>query len=162
MNLNNQIKKGFLTMAVLVPLLWSMESMAGSTTLVLKRNTLQNVNDAAGLWQYDAGQVFQGTTQVGYYQATNRVTTKGGAVLNAAAETITVFLDDAQLKGSAPRNITLEGAHDYSSGNFQGSVSAASSQYSWIKGANASGNYVSTGILDLTINWLESDTLTLP
>jgi len=166
MPLKNQIKKSLIAIALLLPFLLSTESLAGSASLTLKQTNLTNVTDPAGTWQHEAGQVLNGSTLVGYYIAYRRVTTGGTTVLNTATETLTVFLDTAHVTNSAPRNITIEGAHDFTSGNFQGSVSAASSQYSWIKGANAIVNYGTTTATaktgDLTINWLEADTLTLP
>ena len=61
------------TLLVSVLFLMATASFAGTSTLTLKRVSLTNVNDAAGLWQYAAGTVFSGTNQVGAYASTSRV-----------------------------------------------------------------------------------------
>jgi hypothetical protein len=164
MNLTKIIQKSLIVLVLLMPALWSTESMAGSVALVLTRSgALINVTDPAGVWQHEGGTVFNGATQIGYYALHRRVTTTGTSTLNTAMETITLFLNTAQVVGNAPRNITIEGAHDFTSGRFRGSVSAASAQYNWIQDANVLGA-PSTAIGDtiLTIDWLQSTTLTLP
>ena len=98
-------------------------------TFELKRLALTNVDDAAGRWQYEGGQVFQGREQVANYASANRVTFKGTDQnsQNTAALTITLFFLGAS---NPPQSLTLEGAHDFNSGNETGSVSAASSSHS--------------------------------
>jgi hypothetical protein len=163
MNITKIIKQSLIVLVFLMPALWSTESTAGSVALLLTRSTLTNVTDAAGGWQHEGGTVFSGATQIGYYALHRRTTTGGTNTLNTAMETLTLFLNTAQVQGNAPRNITIEGAHDFSSGRFRGSVSAASAQYNWIQDANVLGA-PSTAIGDtiLTIDWLQSTTLTLP
>ncbi len=91
----------------------------------LNRLALTNVNDAAGRWQFEGGQVFQNKEQIANYASVKRVTFKGTDQngQNTAMVTTTLFFLGAT---NPPQNLTLEGAHDFSSGNETGSVSAAS------------------------------------
>jgi len=75
-------------------------------------------------------------------------------------ETVTLFFSNT---GLPPQNVTLQGAHHFSNGNFAGSVSAAASRFSWIKGADAMITSTATvGTSTLTINWVGAPQLTLP
>jgi hypothetical protein len=142
--------------------LWSGSAFAGSVVLELHRASLTNVSDAAGLTQHEAGTILKGTTLVGNYFLSRRVDTLSGALFNTGATHITLFFEP-QPNGTspAPDNVTLDGAHDFSSGGFKGSVSAASNPYSWIKGADASYSILNS-VDTLTIKWLASPELTLP
>jgi hypothetical protein len=142
-------------LAVLLALLIASPAYAGSVTLSMRRQTLVNVDDAAGRWQHEGGRVFKGTTQVGNYAITRRVTTGGTDAQNTAMLTITLFF----LRERPPENITLQGAHDFNSGVSKGSVSAASAKYNWVRDASFTGNSTSS---TLTIEWLGSGGLTLP
>jgi hypothetical protein len=98
--------------------------------LVLKfaRKALTNVEDPAGLWQFEAGSVTQNNQHVANYSSIKRVTHQGTDQdgQNTASVTITIFF----IGRNPPESITLAGAHDFSSGNETGSVSAASSTQS--------------------------------
>jgi hypothetical protein len=147
--------------ALLAPALWSGQSLAGAVALTLQRATLTNVVDAAGTWQHEGGTVLKGATKVGDYALHRRVTTGGTNAQNTAMETITLFVNNAV--GQPPHNVTLQGAHVFSSGRFSGSVSAASNRFSWINGADAAMVPTQTiGISTLTIVWTGSNQLTLP
>ena len=75
--------------------------------------------------------------------------------------TMTLFF--ATASGTAPQNVTLQGAHDFGPGNFVGSVSAASNRYAWIQGGEASYQPVSgTTSMNLVIRWNGANQLTLP
>ena len=115
--------------------------------LVLKLNrlALTNVDDPAGRWQFEGGQVLQGREQVGNNASVKRVTFKGTYQngQNTAAVTTTLFFLGAT---NPPQSLTLEGAHDFSSGNETGSVSAASSGHSAYIGKQYSRN----GSTDIT------------
>ena len=89
------------------------------------RDVLENVDDAAGRWQYEGGRVLDGAKQVGYYATTKRVTFRATDSQNTAMLEMTIFF----LGSAPPDNITIEGSHDFSSGKQVGSVSAASSKY---------------------------------
>ena len=94
--------------------------------LLLKftRNALTNVNDAAGRWQFEGGSVTQDNHHVANYSSIKRVTFHGTDQdgQNTASLTTTIFF----IGKHPPESITLEGAHDFNSGNETGSVSAAS------------------------------------
>lgn len=91
----------------------------------LKQLALTNVNDPAGRWQFEGGQVLENAKHVANFASIKRVTFKGTDQdgQNTASVTTTLFFLGTT---NPPHNITLEGAHDFSSGNETGSVSAAS------------------------------------
>lgn len=124
-------------------------AFAGTTTLTLTRGSLTNVNDAAGSWQIEGGQLFNGGRQIGDYACTRRTVTVGAggtSPQNTAMLTCTLFISG----GRPPENVTFQGAHDYSSGGYIGSVSAASGSYAFLRGATFSGN---TGAGTVTLTW---------
>ena len=90
-------------------------------TLVQK--ALTNV-DAAGRWQHEAGQVNQDNKHVANYASYKRVTFGGTDQdgQNTASVTTAIFFIGAH----PPETTTLQGAHDFNSGNETGSVCAAS------------------------------------
>ena len=94
--------------------------------LELERGSLKNVDDDAGRWQFMGGKVTQNGEHVANYASTKRVVNEGTEEQNTAMLTITIFF----LGDKPPQNITLQGAHDFDSGDEIGSVSAASGQYS--------------------------------
>lgn len=153
--------KATLAAAVTALAIWAPAANAGSVVLTLTRTTLINVPDAAGTWQYQGGNILKGTVKVGQYALTRRIISGGTTTpLNTAATTITLFF--ALASGTAPQNVTLQGAHDFSAGSFRGSVSAASAQYGWIKGADAVYSASTAGQETLSISWMASPQLTLP
>ena len=90
-------------------------------TYTLVRECLNNVEDVAGRWQIEGGQVLQGKRKVANYSSVKRVSC-GTEEQNTAMLWLTLFF----LKGKPPENMTLHGAHDFNSGGEIGSVSAAS------------------------------------
>jgi hypothetical protein len=156
------MKLGIKALAVAAALaVWTPLANAGSVVLTLSRVSLNNVVDAAGLWQHEGGNVMKGGVKIGQYALHRRVTNGGtGAPLNTAMTSITLFL--ATAAGSAPQNITLQGAHDFGPGNFRGSVSAASNRYTWIHGGDAIYSSPGAGTLSLTIYWNGASQLTVP
>lgn len=90
-------------------------------TFNLVRECLNNVDDVAGRWQIEGGQVLQGRKHVANYSSVKRVSC-GTEQQNTAMLWLTLFF----LKGKPPENMTLHGAHDFNSGGEIGSVSAAS------------------------------------
>jgi hypothetical protein len=113
----------------------------------LKRVTLINVPDAAGLWQYEAGTVFRSGTQVGAFAATRRLV--NGTNPPADMFTLTLFF-----KGNPPQNVTLMGSWFTSPGGGIGGVSAASAPYQFLQ---HDGTFTmipaGAGAYTLTINW---------
>jgi hypothetical protein len=99
--------------------------------LELKGLALTNVNDAAGRWQIEGGQVYlvSNSEHIANYESVKRVTFKGTDQngQNTASVRTTLYFLGAD---HPPHNITLEGAHDFSTGNETGSVSAASHPHS--------------------------------
>jgi len=150
------MKRASWMVAIVLPLLLVSHAYAGSVTLTLTRTSLTAVTDAGGSWGYEGGKVFKGTTQIGYFAATRRVITGGTDAQNTAMVTITLFF----LGSTPPENITLQGAHDFTSGKYIGEVSATSDKYASIRGASISGTSGETGTL--TITWLGSFHLVLP
>ena len=73
-----------------------------------------------GRTQYDAGDIMVRQTKVGEYLRVKDVHAGG---LNTAAVTITLFFTNPE--GGAPLNITLQGAHDFNTGDETGSISAS-------------------------------------
>lgn len=92
--------------------------------LTLTRKTLNNVDDAAGRWQFEGGSAARDKRHVANYASFKRVTFGGTDQdgQNTAQVTTTLFFIGAH----PPESITMEGAHDFNSGNETGSVSAAS------------------------------------
>jgi hypothetical protein len=133
---------------------FSSQAHAQSATLTLKRSSLSNSSDTAGSWQYEGGKVYITATgnnmsaiaYIGDYAITRRTITGGTDTQNTAMMTMTIFLQGE----NPPQNITLQGSHDFSNGNFIGSVSAGSGNYSSLVGATFSGNAGSSGMLTIT------------
>jgi len=99
---------------------------AADLDLTLRRTSLVNVNDGAGRWQFEGGKAFRGNRHVANYASIRRVVVGGTDEQNTATVSTTIFF----LGRKPPENITLQGAHDFDSGNETGSVSAASPQFS--------------------------------
>jgi hypothetical protein len=115
------------------------------SVLTLKREVLENVDDSAGRWQFTGGKVYQGKEHVAYYAGTKRVIFGATDPQNTASLTITIFF----IGEKPPQNITLQGTHDFNSGDQIGSVSAASSKYAAVIGAQ----FFRSGAADtITIN----------
>ncbi len=93
-------------------------------TLTLNRKALNNVDDVAGRWQFEGGSVMERNEQVLNYASFKRVTFQGidQDGQNTASVTTTLLF----IGSHPPESITLEGAHDFNSGNKTGSVSEAS------------------------------------
>jgi hypothetical protein len=101
-------------MALAVFVAWASDSQAQSLTLTLERLSLDNVDDPAGRWQHEGGQVrCANGTHIANYAAYRRVTFSGTSPQNTAMLTLTLFF----LGANPPENITLQGAHDFNSGN---------------------------------------------
>jgi hypothetical protein len=129
---------------------------AGGATLTLVRSSLNNVVDSnsSDLWQYEGGTVQNASgTVIGTYIANRRVTNSATSTYNAAAETATLFFTPS-VSSNPPNTVTLEGAWSYSSGEFIGSVAAASNRYHWLIGADAASSYPVSGGQQLVLTWL--------
>ncbi|MFZ2447911.1 MAG: hypothetical protein WAW37_16260 [Syntrophobacteraceae bacterium] len=140
-------------------------AFAGQVVVQLQKVTgPTNINDAAGQVEYEGGNIKKDGTKVGQY-AIERRRINGGTTgtFSTAMTTITLFFGQ-NTTTSAPDNITIQGAHGFGPGDFRGSVSAASSKYTWTVGADATYSVVtgSTTLKNLTISWTGSRSLTLP
>jgi hypothetical protein len=74
-----------------------------------------------GRTQYDAGDVMFERTKIGEYL---RVKDVHAGAINTAAVTLTLFFRNPN--GGAPLVITLQGSHDFTTGNEIGGISASS------------------------------------
>jgi hypothetical protein len=90
----------------------------------LKRQCLTNVEDAAGRFQVEGGQVLQDKRHVANYSSLKRISC-GTQEQNTAMLWVSLFYIGAK----PPQNMTLHGSHDFNSGGEIGSVSAASSTF---------------------------------
>lgn len=152
-------RKLILTSVIMAPLLVPSAANAGSVALQLVRTSLNNVNDAAGLFQHEGGNVVKSKVTIGQYLIVRRVTNPATTALNTAATSITLFLGTSST--TAPHNITLQGAHNFSAGNFRGSVSGASNRYTFLQGADATYTNAA-GTENLIMTWNGSNQLTVP
>lgn len=109
----------------------------------VKRAALNNADDVAGRWQFEGGAASEKGRHVANYARVKRVTFHGSDQdkQNTATVTTTIFF----LGKNPPENITLEGSHDFSSGNEIGSVNAASNA----QAAHIAKQYTRTGASDL-------------
>jgi DNA-binding beta-propeller fold protein YncE len=94
-------------------------------TYTLRRECLENAEDAGMRWQIEGGKVLENGKHVANYSSVKRVSC-GTVEQNTAQLWVTLFF----LGANPPENITLHGAHDFHSGGEIGSVSAASSAFS--------------------------------
>jgi|SRR5215469_4951984 len=116
----------------------STQEIYMALVLILERTTLQNVDDAAGRWQFEGGSVVERDRQVGHYASTKRVIFGATDAQNTAMLTLEVFFTP-QLP---PENIVLQGSHDFNSGKEVGSVSAVSSAFTTISASNSHGSAI--------------------
>jgi streptogramin lyase len=101
-------------------------SSPGSTLIyTLHRDCLHNEDDSGMGWQIEGGKVLQNGKHVADYSSVKRRSC-GTREQNTAQLWVTLFFPGKK----PPENITLHGAHDFSSGDEIGSVSAASSAFS--------------------------------
>ena len=98
-------------------------------TFTLQRDCLNNAEDSGGRWQIEGGRVMENGKHVADYSSVKRMSC-GTKEQNTAQLWVTLFF----LGQKPPENITLHGAHDFSSGGEIGSVSAASSAFSAHRG----------------------------
>ena len=85
-----------------------------------------NINDAAGLWAIEGGQVLENKVHVADYSSVRR-TSCGTKAQNTSMLWVTLFFHEASTAGQ--QNMTLHGAHDLAAGQETGSVSAATTAF---------------------------------
>ena len=152
------------TIAVAAALLMSVSAASAATVTFTLNRTFgpTNVGDAAGSTQYEAGTVTKAAAVVGNYFITRRVTSVPSQLFNTGSTTVTLFFAPKAGTTGAPENLTMEGAHDFSSGAFKGSVSAASGPFSFARGGDANYTMPSSGVMTLVIEFAGSRPLTIP
>jgi len=160
MEINNRSRTVLLATAAVLGSLCAAAVQAGTQTVELVRSSLTNVPDAAGIYQYEGGTLENSSGgTLGNYIIVRR-TEAATASFNTAATTITLFLPPAT-SGAAPSVVTLEGAWSFSSGDFQGSVSAASNKFHWLVGADAASSMPTVSASKLVLTWAGSNELIL-
>lgn len=136
--------------------LYAPAASATTLNMLLARATLSTDPDPDnnGLYQYEGGVIEngEGTTNIGHYIVTRRLTNSGTSADNTAAMTVTLFFPSAT-SGNVPNNITLEGAWSFTTGQFAGSISAVSARYRALNGLDATGLAQSGGITKLSIDY---------
>jgi hypothetical protein len=93
-------------------------------SLTINRLSLTNVDDTAGRWQFEGGEVFRNNEHIANYASAKRLVIEGTEAQNTAMLTLTLFFIGQSQQ--PPENMTLQGSHDFGSGAEIGSVSAAS------------------------------------
>ena len=93
-----------------------------SVTLTITPGTQKSTFDDAGAWGFLGGNVAFNNNVVGRWARILRTINGVTDLQSTAIVTLTIFL----LGASPPDNLTLQGAHHFSSGNETGSISAAS------------------------------------
>lgn len=160
MEMSNRLRTVLLATAAVFGSLCAAAVQAGTQTVELVRSSLTNVPDAAGIYQYEGGTLENSSGgALGTYIIVRR-TEAATASFNTAATTITLFLPPAT-SGAAPSVVTIEGAWSFSSGDFQGSVSAASNKYHWLVGADAASLMPVVSTSKLVLTWAGSNELIL-
>ncbi len=151
-----KVKTRLLAASLCGVVLCSTAASAGTLGMLLVRSSLSNDSDpdSNGLWQYEGGTIqnLAGTTTIGHYIATRRVTTSGTSADNTAGETITLFFPSST-SGNVPNNITLQGAYSYNTGQFAGSISAVSLRYRSLNGDDANGTITGAGTTKIVIDY---------
>lgn len=156
----NALRIPALTVLAVLGWLCAAAAQAGTQAVELVRNTLVNVPDAAGIYQYESGTLeSSAAVPLGTYMIVRR-TGPGTEAYNTAATTITLFFPPA-VTGQAPNVVTIEGAWSFSSGDFLGSVSAASNKFHWIVGGDAASTIPSGSTSRLILTWAGSNQLQL-
>lgn len=112
----------------------ALPSHAATVTYKTTRTgILHNVTDAEGRWQYSGGNVYLGTTHVGYFVRKKRISFVPSAN-KAAVETTVIWKWGSHA-------LTVQGTHDFSSGAEVGGVSAASAGFAAFKDASFTGSH---------------------
>ncbi len=134
--------------AAALSLTMATPAFAGSITLsTVSTVTLTNVDDAAGRYQYDGGDILNSAgADIGDYWITRRVTF-GATTTNQAPMTLVLLIDG---RSTPSENITMHGLHSFSSGVAKGGIAAASSTMSYLNGGSFTHDAAAA---TLTLNW---------
>ena len=122
-------------------LFFALPSQASTVTYNLTRvGSLTNVDDAAGRWQFDGGNVFLNGTHVGYYIRKKRVSFGVPSSVNKAAVETTIIWKWGNYA------FTMAGTHYFGNGAQVGGVSATSAGWTSMQDATYSGTHTSVTI----------------
>jgi len=120
----------------IVAALVALPTQAATVTYKLvQKSTLTNVNDAEGRWQFDGGDVYIGTTKVGYYTRHKRVSFGIPSSVNKSSMEMTIVW------AWGDYNFTLQGSHYFGTGTEVGGVSATSAGFTAYQNATFDGNH---------------------
>ncbi|HEY1707951.1 MAG TPA: hypothetical protein VGG10_06780 [Rhizomicrobium sp.] len=128
--------------------LWHGSALADSISLTLSLKSIAGQGDSLGTTQHWDGVVKKGDTKVGNFYILIR-TDQAVALNDGLAQLWLIF--PSKGGNTAPESVVIEGMHDYGTTDFKGSVSAASSKYSWARGATAVYTPKSPSALNLVI-----------
>lgn len=129
--------KRYLAPAVLAAAtcMFALPSQAAQVTYNLSRvGSLTNVNDSAGRWQFDGGNVYLGGSHVGYYVRKKRVSFGIPSSVNKAAVETTIIWKWGNY------NFTVQGSHYFGNGAQYGGVSATSAGWTSLQNGTYTGN----------------------
>lgn len=114
---------------------YALPSQAATVTYNLTRvGNLTNVNDSAGRWQFDGGNVYLGSSHVGYYVRKKRVSFGIPSSVNKAAVETTIIWKWGNY------NFTTQGSHFFGTGLQVGGVSATSAGFTSFQDGTYTGN----------------------
>ena len=105
------------------------------TYKLVQKSTLTNVSDTEGRWQFDGGDVYIGSTKVGYYTRHKRVSFGIPSSINKSSMEMTIIW------AWGDYNFTVQGSHYFGTGTEVGGVSATSAGFTAYQNATFSGNH---------------------
>lgn len=105
------------------------------TYKLVKKSTLTNVTDTEGRWQFDGGDVYIGSTKVGYYTRHKRVSFGIPSSTNKSSMEMTIIW------AWGDYNFTVQGSHYFGTGTEVGGVSATSAGFTAYQNATFAGNH---------------------
>ena len=105
------------------------------TYKLVQKSTLTNVSDTEGRWQFDGGDVYIGSTKVGYYTRHKRVSFGIPSSINKSSMEMTIIW------AWGDYNFTVQGSHYFGTGTEVGGVSATSAGFTAYQNATFAGNH---------------------
>lgn len=108
---------------------------ATATYQLVQKSTLTNVNDTEGRWQFDGGEVYVGSTKVGYYTRKKRVSFGIPSSINKSSMEMTIIW------AWGDYNFTVQGSHYFGTGKEVGGISATSTGFTAYSDATFAGDH---------------------
>lgn len=108
---------------------------ATATYKLVQKSTLTNVNDTEGRWQFDGGEVYVGSTKVGYYTRKKRVSFGIPSSINKSSMEMTIIW------AWGDYNFTVQGSHYFGTGKEVGGISATSTGFTAFSDATFAGDH---------------------